>query len=139
MHNPLCFLHRLSRACRRPESGAASAPAARVPVSNRHLKGVLVLNKRPWMVKLPDGRKVSPSEFERLAGSLRKNWKSSTHVIQVSGHTLHTLSCGIACLQIVELHHGIFSEMHRDGHQAMQAKSCLLPVCVEFWQVKEFL
>lgn len=91
--------HRLSPACRRPEPGAASAPAARVPVSNRHLKGVLVLNKRPWMVKLPDGRKVSPSEYERLAGSLRKNWKSSTHVIQVSSCTPHTLPRGTACLQ----------------------------------------
>ena len=70
-----------------------------MPVSNRHLKGVLVLNKRPWMVKLPDGRKVSPSEYERLAGSLRKNWKSSTHVIQVSSCTPHTLPRGTACLQ----------------------------------------
>ena len=56
----------------------------RINVQNKQLKGTLLLDQYPWVVKLPDGRKVSPSEFERQAGSLRKNWKSSTFIIQVT-------------------------------------------------------
>ena len=126
-------------AYRRPESGAASAPAARVPVSNRHLKGILVLNKRPWMVKLPDGRKVSPSEFERLAGSLRKNWKSSTHVIQVSGCTPCTPSHGIACQRENRALALCILWDHRKSYQAIRTKSRLLSVSVELWKVQQVL
>ena len=62
---------------------AAGQVVPRVDVQNKHLKGLLMMDQYPWMVKLLDGRTVSPSEFERLAGSLRKNWKSSTMVLQV--------------------------------------------------------
>ncbi len=65
----------------------------RVDVQNKQLKGLLMLDQYPWMVKLLDGRQVSPSEFERLAGSLRKNWKSSTFVLQVTCPPTQYLAC----------------------------------------------
>ena len=68
-------------ACRKP---VTSRQPVKVNVENKGQKGLLLLDRQPWVIELPDGRQVSPSEFERLAGSLRKNWKSSTHIVQVS-------------------------------------------------------
>ena len=62
---------------------AAGQVVPRVDVQNKHLKGLLMMDQYPYVIRLLDGRQVSPSEFERLAGSLRKNWKSSTYVLQV--------------------------------------------------------
>ncbi|CAL5228912.1 g12133 [Coccomyxa viridis] len=70
---------------RKPAVPTAGQVVPRVDVQNKQLKGLLMLDQYPWMVKLLDGRTVSPSEFERLAGSLRKNWKSSTMVLQSDG------------------------------------------------------
>ncbi len=72
-----------SRTRRKAAVPTAGQVVPRVDVQNKQLKGLLMLDQYPWMVKLLDGRTVSPSEFERLAGSLRKNWKSSTMVLQV--------------------------------------------------------
>ena len=67
-------------------------------VQNKQLKGTLMLDQYPWMIALPDGRKISPSEYERQAGSLRKNWKSSTYVIQVIHIMCGPLSPHIICV-----------------------------------------
>ena len=75
------------RTCR---NSAPTVPAhagkmvLQVEVQNKQLRGVLLLERYPWVVQMQDGRQVSPSEFERQAGSLRKNWKSSTYIVQVS-------------------------------------------------------
>ena len=81
-----------------------------------------MMEQNPWVVKLLDGRTVSPSEFERLAGSLRKNWKSSTSVLQA----ICTPMPGPlrACITSKQFW-GLYIEMKRLGAKAnMDRQAC---------------